>query len=1401
MSNNERGLRAQDVLAICSLAVSTKTGQQDQLGEKGVGFKSVFAASNQPTLMSHAWRFSFRVPGTDAMSYITPLWVKDDEIPDCITQQISVHPQDTYLYLPLKIHSHTPQADAFLNEVITAADPCVLLNMRHLEKLELFDKRENKLTSIEKHLAGPTKLVDQSNVSFEGFSFTDLTGCLIKLCVSSKEDMFRVYTCFINVPNSIEQRRSPTTRLILAFPSANDYRLTSTVYTGLPVCDLGFNFLFNADFQLVTNRENVRENAPFNTFIRDHLAALFMYLLLHDNDLRKDIHRYCPSMDIHQSKHSSWWHTMIDDINKLITKYLPDLFGIGKGEYKNISINTVKRNEQLFVGKAIRHSNADLAMLVSNDQLYNCADIQVIDSDAGFLTPERLKSLQILPVSITDILNCFPNREEISTANTFRQDFRSWAEKNGKDWWSQFFYQLSQAMTSEVFNLMLQKPIFLFNHNNQRQYLPTGNDQRRLLFLSDDLSFRSWKRQITLLEYKSESEKTALLKFNKIQRLTESVLIKIIRDDHLQFAAASLDINADFNLIEEIWKDLLYLKSRVDKLDKTSPFLVPIQGTSKLSVIQNAILPTILGADIRSWMYPTTSPIIQLPYYDTNRRQLIDIFQWEYFLLEMNCQRPSIHIPADSSLDKLPLLPSFSMFANQECARLGQAILRGHTESTKEYLRQFPIVHYSKDEQQTCPVSVAFDENIIRDLPSLPRITIPVHCRALAIDLGVHVECDLRTCVTILQLLTDQENTNVDQYIQWLGHLQLYLYQQQDDLDPQSLLATCKLYLPDQKNFYSLKDLLIVSDNKDHHESILLVCKYLKLQWISPSNNQIYWQFKELFCRLGCICTITINHICNTIHRTSSDKSNFYTLGDCNTILTDSGMETMIILLQYLEALILACVKDKPENEDLYRAVIEKKHPIAPCGSRVDMEWRFNLTCNDLSKQLRTVTDIKSHKRKINLPTINRQLITKTSENIVYASLEMLIAQNLSKDVGKRYFIAPVIARTCPLVLATFDIDYVERRGRVEWAHENHNVECCLNRLTEIFRDTVNDAQLQVITAKYARVNLLLSDAFVIDPNDEKQTGKIDLCSFDTDFPFWIFDKTILLCSGYETHDTTKAIIAISALTTLLHKRKYIPFDEAKSIAQQKISACNAFRSDQTASIAGAPPGLYSYTDLLFPTDHQSIESMIISIGNYCTTERDPEEEQTANEVVTDRVAGDRAVQDQIYRSRAETQNHTTPNREPTSNRTNPTIVDGAEEIRIGQNAEHFFFVYLQKQYGTADVTPGKNWRSSSRLTVYPQFRRNVDDSAGFDFELHDTREVFARGSKGTTKKCYFEVKGTSGSYSEERTRFYISQNELNVCERIANDSTTRERAAYFIVIIENCLNPEAISLAVMIEW
>ena len=197
--------------------------------------------------------------------------------------------------------------------------------------------------------------------------------------------------------------------------------------------------------------------------------------------------------------------------------------------------------------------------------------------------------------------------------------------------------------------------------------------------------------------------KTALLTSNHIQPLDEERLIDIIYEDHLQLAASSFNLGVDLKRIEEIWKDLFYLKSCVNRLERSTPFLVPVDGTSNLMVIQNATLPTIFGIDIRPFMHPTESAVIHIPYYNAHRHQLNEIVEWEYFLLEMGCQRPKIHLPSNYTLNELPLFPSFTMFTNEKYTQMAQSILSAQEDSTKDCLRQFPIVDDSMN-QQISPV-------------------------------------------------------------------------------------------------------------------------------------------------------------------------------------------------------------------------------------------------------------------------------------------------------------------------------------------------------------------------------------------------------------------------------------------------------------------------------------------------------------------------------------------------------------------------------------------------------------------------------------------------------------------------------------------------------------------------
>ncbi|CAF3878418.1 unnamed protein product [Rotaria sp. Silwood1] len=1070
-SNNEQGLRPRDVLAICSLAVTTKTSEQKHIGEKGVGFKSVFAASNRPMLFSHSWKFRFQVPGTDAMSYITPLWINDQDIPQYIANQISANRQHTHLYLPLKLTPHTDLAKQFLDDVAKAVDPCILLNMRKLQKVEVVDQREEKVIIIEKNSSGSTKLVAQHVVEFEGLKFLDLVGLKAQLSTLSGKRTFRVYTCQIDVPSAIEERTNPMTMLTLAFPCEYDYDLTATVYNGLPVCDLGFKFMFNAEFHLVTSRENVRENVPLNTYLRDHLAVLFVYLLLNDTDLKKDISHYCPSSNIHQVKHSSWWRSMIGRINQLIENHLSILFDIG-------------------TGKEIRSMNPKISSLISKEQLYDYANIQVIDSNDEFFTTDRLKSLHIQTVSIKDVLKCFPNRHEPTN------DFLRWTQKQDQQWWSHFFHHLSEEMTSEVSDLILQKPIFFLQDHHQRQYLPKMSENSSLLYINDDRLVRIWKRRLTILQYASTTERTALIRSGHVKSLTEQELIDIIQIDHLQLSIQSMRTPVDDDVLEEIWKDLSYLQSRIDKLDRAKPLLVPIQGSSRFTLIQNTTLPTFFGRDMRFFMDSTVVMFVHFPYYEVDPNSLVNNLQWEYFLLKMQCKPPSINLPQHYTTARLPCLPSFTMFTDENIARFGEFILSVQQDNTQQALRQFPIIAQMNSEEQLRPIETTFDQSIITDLPSLPRIDVPSYCRSLAMKMGVSTDYDLNTCVSILQYLGDEKITNVDLYIEWLGRLQLEVRQNNKNIDKKGFRSTCQLYLPDKQQFCSLKHLLVMSEIND---------------------------------------------------------------------------------------------------------------------------------------------------------------------------------QNREED------------------------------------------------------------------------------------------------------------------------DSSRAIIAISALATLLHKRQqHLPFDEAKLTARQKIVDCNEFLSRVNARVACAKADLYPYVELLFPTDHESLKSIAISISGVTRIEQDAEENLITLE---------RSGVDELFRIRAEKQDHRFQQPKRPDNWTNPSIVDGEEHIRIGQNAEHFFFDYLQRLYGTIDVQPTNNWRSSARLVTYPQYTRDVNDSAGYDLELHDTMELFTKGTKSRTKKCYFEVKGTSGSFHEEHTSFHISQNEQEKCKSIADDSRRREQEAYFLVIIEHCLDPEKIALAKILDW
>lgn len=276
------------------------------------------------------------------MAYITPVWIKNETSFESISDQLLSYPKDTHMYLPLKLASNSDAAEQYLDKVVKAVDPYILLNMKKLQKLTIYDKRKNETNIIEKRIRSEITFERSSRIDFDLFTFFELSGSIVELCTSSSVEQFRVYICYAEIPSAVEQQRNPKTELRLAFPCNKDFIFNANVYAGLPVCNLGFNFMFSANFQLVTNRENLRDDVTFNYDLRDHFAAFFVYLLLTDDDLKKDFNRYCPSPTENQMDHSPWSKVMVDKIYNLIRQNSNLLFGITSGAYSmNFCYNVI----------------------------------------------------------------------------------------------------------------------------------------------------------------------------------------------------------------------------------------------------------------------------------------------------------------------------------------------------------------------------------------------------------------------------------------------------------------------------------------------------------------------------------------------------------------------------------------------------------------------------------------------------------------------------------------------------------------------------------------------------------------------------------------------------------------------------------------------------------------------------------------------------------------------------------------------------------------------------------------------------------------------------------------------------------------------------------------------------
>ncbi len=226
VESNQDGFTETDVAQICHTGNSWKRGRQGYVGEKGIGFKSVFKVASRVDIQSNAFSFFFEYNGggtsEEKLGIITPI-VGDDPISP------TEHPLTR---MSLTLNDQTPYADIVAD--FTAIPETLLLFLTKLKelrfKIHLPDEGGTTLNIFRKSANedGTTSILKEVNLN------------------PSEELRYHVVRKLAQgLPNDPARPEINECDVLLAFPIDEHGSQRShtgyDVYAFLPVCTVGFN--------------------------------------------------------------------------------------------------------------------------------------------------------------------------------------------------------------------------------------------------------------------------------------------------------------------------------------------------------------------------------------------------------------------------------------------------------------------------------------------------------------------------------------------------------------------------------------------------------------------------------------------------------------------------------------------------------------------------------------------------------------------------------------------------------------------------------------------------------------------------------------------------------------------------------------------------------------------------------------------------------------------------------------------------------------------------------------------------------------------------------------------------------------------------------------------------------
>ncbi|KAH8895463.1 hypothetical protein GQ53DRAFT_855993 [Thozetella sp. PMI_491] len=318
---NEDGFSPANVRALCSVSKSSKTAAHGYIGNKGIGFKSVFTVAEKVSIQSGNFSFYFKQKkGDPGIRMMIPVWEESKEkLPGPLTRMT--------LYFPSAGDdlAFRIQRRAILDQ-LRGLQTKMLLFLRKIQRIDVNICDFEGITSLMTYSIkpGPDGLVllqkdnRQSGVVEETDHFY-----VVKHLATGLPKGTREYT-----DEDSAKKAYSVAELTLAFPPSKTNYVPDIknqwLYAFLPLKPFLFSFLIHADFDTGANRQDITDG-PRNIELRENIATAFVKAVHQFNKhptLRYKWMRYLPERSDTAQRNDEEWGTLWGGLSKLIADKL-----------------------------------------------------------------------------------------------------------------------------------------------------------------------------------------------------------------------------------------------------------------------------------------------------------------------------------------------------------------------------------------------------------------------------------------------------------------------------------------------------------------------------------------------------------------------------------------------------------------------------------------------------------------------------------------------------------------------------------------------------------------------------------------------------------------------------------------------------------------------------------------------------------------------------------------------------------------------------------------------------------------------------------------------------------------------------------------------------------------------